>query len=458
VTPTLSAPVLRTRTGTLLAIVLTAQFMAMLDTNIVNVAAATIQTSLGASGPALQLVLAGYTIAYAVLLITGARIGSLLGYRRTFLLGLLAFTVASAACGLALSTGELIAFRFAQGVGAALIIPQVFSFIQVTFTGPARARALGWYAAVISVGVVAGQILGGLLSSANLFGTGWRPIFLANVPIGVALLVLGRRLPVVDPPSYRRLDLPGLVLLSLAVLSFVVALLFGPLLLLVLCALFVVAFGLVQRSSTSPLMPLRLLRSPGLLPSLAALVAMMVSYGGFMFTVALYLQEGLGYSPLLAGLSFVPNAICFGLTGMLLPRRSLIPVGLAVAAVSMVLIAFFIGDPWVYLAMQVPAGIGSALAFSPLMARALARVAPADASDASGLLTTNVQLAQVVGVATLGSLYLTSGLTVALLGCAVMTGVASVMSLPFGRSLLRPFARAAAPSGSRMFARGPSAR
>jgi predicted MFS family arabinose efflux permease len=124
----------------------------------------------------------------------------------------------------------------------------------------------------------------------------------------------------------------------------------------------------------------------------------------------------------------------------------------------MVLIAFFIGDPWVYLAMQVPAGIGSALAFSPLMARALARVAPADASDASGLLTTNVQLAQVVGVATLGSLYLTSGLTVALLGCAVMTGVASVMSLPFGRSLLRPFARAAAPSGSRMFARGPSAR
>src|SRR5262249_10197306 len=100
---------------------------------------------------------------------------------------------------------------------------------------------------------------------------------------------------------------------------------------------------------------------------------------------------------------------------------------------SMVVIAFFIGHPWVYLAMQVPAGIGSALAFSPLMARALARVAPSDASDASGLLTTNVQLAQVVGVATLGSLYLPSGLTVALLGCAVMAGAASVLSLPMAR-------------------------
>ena len=440
-TTLLTAPVLKTRTGTLLAIVLTAQFMAMLDTNIVNVAAATIQASLGASGPALQLVLAGYTIAYAVLLITGARIGSLLGYRRTFLLGLLVFTVSSAACGLALSIGELVTFRFAQGVGAALVIPQVFSFIQLHFNGSARARALGWYAAVISVGVVAGQILGGLLASADLFGTGWRPIFLVNVPIGAVLLVLGRRLLPADAglPG-RRLDLPGLVLLSLVVLTFVVALLFGPLLLLGASLLFAIAFVLVQRASSSPLMPLRLFRAAGLVPSLAARVAMMVSYGGFMFTVALYLQNSLGYSPLLAGFSFVPNAVCFGVTGMLLPRRSFITAGLAVAALSMAVIAFTIGNPWAYLAMQVPAGIGSALAFSPLMARALARVQPSDAADASGLLTTNVQLAQVVGVAALGSVYLTSGLTLALLGCAVLTGVASVLSfprlsaLPVGRS------------------------
>jgi MFS family permease len=443
VTTVLATPGPRIRTGSLLAIVLTAQFMAMLDTNIVNVAAASIQSDLGASGPSLQLVLAGYTIAYAVLLITGARLGALLGYRRTFLLGLLVFTVTSAACGLALSTGELVAFRFAQGVGAALLIPQVFSFIQLSFHGPARARALSWYAAVISIGVVAGQILGGLLASADLFGTGWRPIFLVNVPIGVVLLVLGRLLPFDRGVEGQRLDVPGLVLLSLSVLSFVVALLFGPLYLLGVSLVFAVAFGLVQRSSASPLMPLRLFRSPFLMSSLAALVAMMVAYGGFMFTVALYLQEGLGYSPLLAGLSFVPNAVCFGVTGMLLRflPRPLITVGLTVAALSMVVIAFYIDHPWLYLAMQVPAGIGSALAFSPLMARALARVQPSDASDASGLLTTNVQLAQVVGVATLGSLYLTSGLTVALLGCAVMTGLASVMSLPVVRLTWGSFGR-----------------
>ena len=135
-TPLLSAPVLRTRTGALLAIVLTAQFMAMLDTNIVNVAAASIQVSLGASGPTLQLVLAGYTIAYAVLLITGARIGSLLGYRRAFLLGLLLFTVASAACGLSRSAPQLVAFRFAQGIGAALMIPRCSR--SSSFTSPVR--------------------------------------------------------------------------------------------------------------------------------------------------------------------------------------------------------------------------------------------------------------------------------------------------------------------------------
>ena len=434
-TTLLPAPVRQIRTGAILAIALTAQFMAMLDTNIVNVAAATIQVSLGASGPELQLVLAGYTIAYAVLLITGARIGSLIGYRRAFLLGLLVFTIASAACGLAPSTAFLVAFRFAQGVGAAVMIPQVFSLIQLYFIGPARARALGWYAAVLSGGVLAGQILGGVLASADLFGTGWRPIFGVNVPVGVALLVLGRRLLPRDLPlAGRRLDLPGLVLLTLTVLMFVVPLLFGLFMLLAVPALLAVAFALVQRSSASPLMPGQLFRAPGLLLSLAALVAMMVSFGGYMFAVALHLQTGLGYSPLEAGLSFVPNAVCFGLTGMTLHRwpqhwrGPLIPVGLTVGALSTVALAFGYASPLVFIAVQVVSGIGGALAFSPLMARALAHVQPADAADASGLLTTNVQLAQVLGIAVLGSLYLGTDLTVALLGCALLTFTAAVIA------------------------------
>ena len=222
------------------------------------------------------------------------------------------------------------------------------------------------------------------------------------------------------------------MLLTLAVLSFVVALPFGRWWLLAVCALLVGGFVAVQRGARTPLMPARLFRAPGLLPALGALVAMMISYGGYMFTVALQLQNGLGYSALLAGLSFVPNAAAFGVTGMLWQRlparwhRPMVPLGLAVAALSTVVLAVEFANPLAFLVIQLFSGVSSALAFSPLMTRALARVEPADAADVSGLLTTNVQLAQVLGIATIGSVYLASNVRLALLGCAVATAVAAV--------------------------------
>ena len=192
--------------------------MAVLDISIVNVAAPTLRTELHASGAGLQLVIAGYTVSYAVLLITGARLGDRFGHRRTFRAGLAAFTVASLACGLAPTAGVLVAFRFAQGAGAALMMPQVISLIQRTFTGAARARALSLYSAVIACGVVAGQIVGGVLVSADLFGTGWRPVFLVNVPIGIGLSVIARRLLPADTASGGRgLDPAGVATLSAAV-------------------------------------------------------------------------------------------------------------------------------------------------------------------------------------------------------------------------------------------------
>ncbi|TGB07249.1 MFS transporter, partial [Streptomyces sp. MZ04] len=180
----------------MLWVVIAAQFMALLDVFIVNVAAPTIRDELGASGAGLQLVIAGYTITYAVLLITGARLGDRVGHRRMYLVGLAVFTVASLACGLSQGTGELIAFRLLQGTGSALLIPQVLSLIQRNFTGEARTRALGAYSATLAIGAAAGQVLGGILVSADLFGTGWRPVFLVNVPVGAVLLVVaGRVLP-----------------------------------------------------------------------------------------------------------------------------------------------------------------------------------------------------------------------------------------------------------------------
>jgi hypothetical protein len=162
-------------------------------------------------------------------------------------------------------------------------------------------------------------------------------------------------------------------------------------------------------------MPSRLFRATGLLPAIIALFAMMAAYAGYLFSVALHLQVGLGHSPLRAGLSFVPMAVTFGTASVQWRRlparwhRNLIPIGLAGAAAALVLIALTLrtGTPGIgFLVAQVPFGVGAGVAFSPLIARALANVAPADAADASGLVTTIVQLAQVIGLSTLGSVYL----------------------------------------------------
>ncbi|MFD4653995.1 MFS transporter [Kitasatospora sp. NPDC058444] len=270
------------RPGLLLALVLCGQFMAVLDVSIVNVAVPTIRTDLGASGAALQLVIAGYTISYAVLLITGARLGARYGYSRLFQLGLAAFTAASLACGLAPATGWLIAFRLFQGAGSALMVPQVMSLLQHTLTGAARIRALGLYSAVLAGGMALGQVLGGVLVSADLFGSGWRPVFLVNLPIGVVLLAAGARLLTRLPgDATRGFDLPGLVVLGMALGLLVVPLVLGhelgwPVWGWAMIAAAVLLFGLfvaverrTARRGGQPLISGRVLRAPGLRPRAA---------------------------------------------------------------------------------------------------------------------------------------------------------------------------------------------
>jgi MFS family permease len=190
---------------------------------------------------------------------------------RAFLGGLAVFTAASLACGLASTTGLLIAFRLVQGAGAALMVPQVMSVIQRSFTGAARARALGVYSAVLSGGAVVGQVVGGALVNADILGTGWRPVFLVNVPIGVVLMLAGPRvLPGDRGEPGRRLDVPGVLGLSAAVVLFVVPLVLGhdegwPDWGWAMLAGSVVVFGIfaaLQGRAAAPLIPGRLLRSP----------------------------------------------------------------------------------------------------------------------------------------------------------------------------------------------------
>lgn len=179
--------------------VLVGQAMASLDAAIVNVAGPAIQHDLHLSGAELQLAIYSYLLVYAVALVTGARLGGRYGFGRLFGYGTAVFTVSSLACGLAVNPVMLVAARTAQGLGAALLVPQVLSLLQVTFDGERRRRAMSLYGLVLAVGVAAGQVLGGILVSANVLGTGWRPVFLVNVPAGLTVLAFtagrGRQSP-----------------------------------------------------------------------------------------------------------------------------------------------------------------------------------------------------------------------------------------------------------------------
>jgi MFS family permease len=438
----------------MLIVLLAGQFMALLDVTIVNVAMPTIGRTLHASGAELQLVVAGYTVSYAMLLITGARMGDLYGRRRMFLAGVAVFTLASLTCGIAPSVGILIAARFVQGAGAAAMMPQIMSVIQVRFSGAARARALSAYTAVLSSGFVAGQVIGGVLVTANLFGQTWRPVFLVNVPIGLALLALvprvvprdepGARAPaggsgpaatggqgsrVVPPGQHRRLDLAGLAVAAPAVFLVVLPLMLGHqenwpgwvfaciAVGLVLAAVFVGVERRLTSRGGDPLLNLAVLRAPGLVPGLAAVAVLMITYGGFLFSFALHLQAGLGDSALRAGLTFAPCALVFGACGYFWRRlpaswhHRLAPLGCLVAVGGYLAVASVLrsGGPGGFMlqAGLIVTGAALALGFSPLVTYALVGVPLRHAADASGVLTTTIQLGQAVGVATFGSLFLT---------------------------------------------------
>src|SRR5215471_15778750 len=200
-------------------ILLLAAFMNLLDVSIVNIAIPSIQRDLNASYADVQWALAGYTLAYALVLITGGRLGDAFGRKRLFLIGVAGFTVMSALCGAAQSPGELIAFRVVQGAMGGIMIPQVLAVIQVMFPPAERIKALAGFGVTAGLGTVSGPLLGGLLIQGNLLGLDWRPIFLINVPVGIvtiaASVVLVRESRAPNPP---KLDPVGVALISAALL------------------------------------------------------------------------------------------------------------------------------------------------------------------------------------------------------------------------------------------------
>ncbi|WP_407675988.1 MFS transporter [Peterkaempfera bronchialis] len=414
-----------------LVTVLLGAFLPMLDFFIVNVALPTIDRDLAAGPAMLEMVVAGYGIAYAVLLVLGGRLGDTFGRRRLFAAGAVAFAVTSAACGLAPTAGTLVAARVAQGAAAALMLPQVLATIQATTTGRRRATALGRYGAVAGISVVIGQVLGGVLVSADLFGTGWRSIFLVNVPVALVAAVLAlRAVPESRSAHPAPVDAAGTVLLAVSLLTLLVPLMEGravgwPLWTWLLLAAFpfaVAAFAVVERRAERagrvPLVPPSLLAVPGMRRGLAMGLPFFVGFGGFMFTVAVALQQGLRLGPVAAGMALVPMAVGFfaaSLTGPRLVGRygsrtitagALVQaVGLAVLALTFLRAGSDLG-PLDLLPGTALAGVGQGLVMTPLFRVVLADVPVERAGVGSGVLVTTQQASLALGVATLGTLFL----------------------------------------------------
>jgi len=412
--------------GLLLAVLLAGMVMNNIDVAIVNVSGPSIGAGLSASGAELQLIVSGYVLAYAMLLITGARLGDLRGYRRTFLTGLAIFTLASLACGLAPAAVPLIAARVVQGVGAALMVPQVLTGIQRAFPdGPARLRALGWYAAALSGGAVVGQVLGGVLVWADLFHTTWRPAFLINVPIGIVLLIAAARLLPPDQERRRdRLDFAGVATLSATAMLTVLPLILGrdlhwPLWVWICLAASgpaLAAFIATQRAAAAhgrhPLVNLSILTRP-VWQALLSNAAASSTYFSMLFVLALYLQRGLGHSALFSGLALVSWVAAFGAAGPVLRRfpSGLVPYLIAAghlllaSAYASLAIAGQPSGPLLVATLGL-GGLGLGCGFSATLAHLSAAVPPRFAADLSGLVTTIAQVSAVAGVATFGTTYL----------------------------------------------------
>jgi EmrB/QacA subfamily drug resistance transporter len=412
-------------------VLLAGAFMPIMDFFITNVALPSIDASLHASTPELELVIAGYGVAYAALLVLGGRLGDRYGRRRVFLAALVGFTLASLACGLAPSAGFLIGARVVQGATAALLIPQVLATFHHTLEGERKARALALYGATSGIAAVVGQIVGGLLVSADIAGSSWRPIFLVNVPVGIfVLLVASRIVPATRSPHPVGIDLPGTVLFAVTLVALLAPLTEGHALgwpwwtwLLLGLAVIggVVTYQVEKRAEARgqvPLLPPSLLKLRSMSRGLVMVLIFSMGFGAFMFVFALTVQDGLHNDALRGGLSIVPMAALFLAGSLLAPRlitrfgRAALSGGAIVQLAGLIWLVILVVTNWPQislLSMAVPlalVGAGQSMLFAGLFRSVLADVPLHLGGIGSGALITLQQSGLALGVATLGTLYL----------------------------------------------------
>jgi EmrB/QacA subfamily drug resistance transporter len=396
--------------------------MIVLDTTIVNVALPSIRADLGFSETSLVWVVNAYMLTFGGFLLLGGRLGDLYGQRRMFLLGLVLFTVASLACGLAQSQGLLIVARAVQGLGGAVVSAVSLSLIMTLFTEPAeRARAMGVYGFVCAGGGSIGVLLGGLLTST----LSWHWIFLVNLPIGVAVYAACKALLPADqgPAAKVRLDLAGAVTVTSALMLAVYAIVNGneagwtswqSLGLLGAAAVLMALFLAIEARVPAPLMPLSLFRLRSVATANGLGVLWAAAMFAWFFISALYLQLVLGSSPMQVGLAFLPAnlimaAFSLGLSARMVMRWGIwrpLAAGLLLAALGLALFArapvggSFMAD---VLPGMLLLGLGAGIAFNPMLLAAMSEVPPSESGLASGVVNTSFMMGGALGLAVLAS-------------------------------------------------------
>jgi len=411
-------------------VLLFASFMDLLDTTIVNVALPSIEKDLSSTSEQLEWIVSGYVLSFAVLLITGGRLGDIFGRKRLFLIGVTGFTLASASCAAATSGDMLVISRLVQGAFAAIMIPQVLSIIQVLFTPKERAAVFGALGGVSGLAAVAGPLIGGILVSQNAFGLGWRSVFIINVPVGIVLLIAAWiSIPESRAQKRIRLDVLGVILISASLFLLVYGLIEGralgwPLgiwIMLgaspVLLVVFMRYQSWLDQKSGSALVPPSLFASRGYSAGALTNFAFNASIGGFFLILVLYLQIGLGFSAISAALTTLPFSL-----GALLGSGAAVPLGprlgkWLILAGALAQIGGYVwirhivaaqGNGLVGADLIIPmgiAGIGLTLLIVPLTDVALAQTSISNAGAASGVLGTFQQVGSALGVAVIGVVF-----------------------------------------------------
>lgn len=431
-----------------LAVILVAEIMNTMDHSIVLNAVPTLRNDLGVDASAVPWLTAAYSLPLAVGLVTGGRLGDAYGRRRVFLTGAAVFTLASLFCGIAVSPQTLIVARVVQGIGAAVMLPQVLATIHVTFDGESRSRAFGLYGATLSIGSVLGPVLAGVLLNLDLFGWGWRSIFLVNLPVGLAVLVLGRMfIPESTSETPERLDVTGMVLSAVAVVLIVFPLTTGTeqgwpawcFLMLAAGVVAVVVFVLQQRrrQDDAPTVVLSVFRDPGFSAGLGSQLLFGMLSGIFFITMTLFIQTGLGMSPLQTSVAFILLTVgelagvtvvmrSAGRFGRHLPQVGTL-LGVVAVAVFLVVVTRWDADLTMLLlaAPLLLFGASSGLVAGPLADLAMRDIAEEHAGSASGLFNTSIHLGMALGTALTGLVFfsVTGGATDAALNREAFTGV-----------------------------------